>query len=140
MDLDQNRIVDIDLYHPKLKIVYQVDSNEAESQINNFYYYDFKKSDFVKLNSSIEENFNNICLISNNIADVVKKFFALLFQCIIKVVPVRCKRFSSCNNRGYYVELRSLRNKKNSLWKKFIRTNNYIDLITYNQTSDAFFS
>ena len=44
----------IDLYHPTLKIVYQVDSNEAESQINHFYYYDFKITDFVKLNSSIE--------------------------------------------------------------------------------------
>ena len=89
MDLDQNRIVDIDLYHPKLKIVYQVDSNEAESQINNFYFYDFKKTRFVKLNSSIEDNFNNICLIFDNIEDVVKKFYALLFQCITKVVPVR---------------------------------------------------
>ena len=30
----------IDLYHPPLKIAYQVDSNESESQINYFYYYD----------------------------------------------------------------------------------------------------
>ena len=74
-----------------------MDSNEAESQINHFYYYDCKKTDFVMLNSSIEQNFNNICLVSDNIDDVVKKFSALLFECITKVVPVRRKRFSSCN-------------------------------------------
>ena len=61
-----------DLFHPPLKIIYQVDSNEAESQINHFYYYDFRKTNFVKLNNLIEENFNNICLISDNIADIVR--------------------------------------------------------------------
>ena len=53
----------IDLYHPPLQIFYQVDSDDAESQINHCYY-DFKNIDFVKLNSKIEENFNHICLIS----------------------------------------------------------------------------
>ena len=46
-------ICKIDLHHPPLKIVYQLDSNEAESQFNHFYYYELKKTDF-------EENFNNI--------------------------------------------------------------------------------
>jgi hypothetical protein len=129
----------IDLFHPPLKIIYQVDSNEAESQINHFYYYDFRKTDFVKLNNLIEENFNNICLISDNIDDVVTKFYALLFQCITKVVPVRRKRFTNTNYPWYNVELRSLKNKKNGLWKKFIRTNNEVDLTNYNKISDAFF-
>ena len=78
-----------------------LDSNEAESQINHFYYYDFRKTDFVKLDNLIEENFNNICLISDNIDDVVTKFYELFFQCITKVVPVRRKRFSSCNYPWY---------------------------------------
>ena len=91
-----------------------MDSNQAETQNNHFYYFDLKKTDFVKLNSSIEENFN-ICLISDSVDDVVKKFYALLFQCITKEVPDRPKRSSSCNYPWYNVELRSLRNKKNGL-------------------------
>ena len=109
------------------------------SSINHFYYYEFKTIDFVKLDNLIEENFNNICLISDNIDDVVTKFYELFFQCITKVVPVRRKRFSSCYYPWYNVELRSLRNKKNGPWKKFSKTNNDIDFITYNQISDAFF-
>ena len=69
----------------------------------------------------------------------VTKFYSLLFQCITKVVPVRRKRFTNTNYPWYNVELRSLKNKKKGLWKKFIRTNNEVDLTNYNKISDAFF-
>ena len=121
--------------HSKLQLIKE--GKFKKRQIQHFLCINHVISYSVNTSLSIFIIFVNICLISDNID--VTKFYALLFQCITKVVPVRRKRFSSCYYPWYNVELRSLRNKKNGPWKKFSKTNNDIDFITYNQISDAFF-
>lgn len=132
VDKSSDPLVMEDSHHPALHI--SVFGNFISNNLNeniNFFKFNFKKTNFVQLNSLLSL-LDWSCLYNcSDINDVLILFYDKMFDCFLKSVPITSLNLDIKRSSWYDNEVRALKNRKNKLWVKFKQSNQESDFINY---------
>ena len=130
-------LVPTDPYHPPLSILFLGHPPKEFSSFDFTYSFNFKRANFDLLRHLIAIADFKPMLSMNNIDEATGLFYQIVFDCVAKSVPLMIRRNSS-NIPWLSKELRSLRNRRNKAWRKYLLTRSPYDYSSYCSLSSDF--
>lgn len=122
----------LDHYHPPLLVNFAYMNDVINFDSDKSYNFNFRKADFEKLNELLMSiNFDFISDKNINLETAVERFYCIIFSCFFESVPYSPRKNISSSPPWYSKKLRSLRNLRNKLWKKFLNSGSSADYSTY---------
>ena len=111
-------LLNVDLYHPPLSLyfpIYESKENSYELKDENVYEYNFKSTDFEKLNSCLQNADWSPVYSSSNINEATLHFYSILFDLFEECIPKRKKKFINTSPLKWVTpEIQKLKNKKSN--------------------------
>lgn len=128
----------LDYYHPPLCLTFSYDFSHKANFSENPLTFNFRKANFPKLNSLLRSvDFNSITH-TTDIDIALSNFYSNVFNCLTQSVPVVKQKSTSSSPPWYNSDLRSLRNKRNKLWRIYLTSRSDFDLLNYQNTNSLF--
>lgn len=100
--------------------------------------FNFRKANFPKLNNLLRAVDFDIIFESHDINSALHHFYSLIFCCLSQSVPISPQKNISSSAPWYNNELKSLRNKRNKLWRKYLQSRTGYDFSTFQSANHNF--
>lgn len=121
----------IDNYHPPISLTFAFECDYIQPYSLTSQSFNFRKANFDKLNDLIGNI--NFDFISNdsNIDVKIATFYEHIRICFSQSIPLLPQKNFTSSPSWYTKELRSLRNRRNKLWKKYLSSKSNLDFNNY---------
>lgn len=130
-------IVSEDSHHPTLMLTINFDVN-ASLSADLIYEFDFKKTNFTKLNDKLNlVDWNNFFGF-DPLDHAVVLFYNFMFECFLEFIPLKCRVIKSIGHPWYDNELRKIRNLRNRSWRGYCISRSQSDLLIYQNLCVSF--
>lgn len=113
----------LDHYHPPLLLRLSYENDHTTADFEKSYSFNFRKANFDELNELLGAiNFDFIFNFYTDIESVLEMFYAVIFNCFVQTVPYSPQKNITSSPPWYNNEVRSLRNRRNKFWKKYLNS------------------
>lgn len=127
----EDPILKVDMYHPPLEIHLSVPDLSTNNYKKVAKHFNFKRTDFSSMNLFFHNNNWSSVKSCRNLDEALNEFYSILSDAITRYVPY--KNISANKTKSWITpRLKRLKNKKNTLYKKFKKTFNENIRIQYN--------
>lgn len=125
--------------HPSINITYDILALPSDKNCPNIYNFNFRKADYLSLDNYLSSiDWSTLFQGSTDINAIVLIFYRVLFDGFTLFVPVTRKRNFVLSPPWYDDEIRKIRNRRNSAWKRFNHTKLDNDYQSYSDLRKLF--
>ena len=117
-------LVAIDVYHPPLGFSLCVDTPVNDKKMTTSMNFNFNKTNFNGLNLFLKNIDFTLLFCNNNIEQITSAFYEILLEGFKNFVPLERDKDYNSSPPWFTGNLKTLRNRKNKVWRKYLKTKN----------------